>query len=67
MDLADRAQLDQEVYENAKHRITFDGVSPMDCEDCDGPIEPQRRQHLPGVTTCIQCARRREQRGRFQR
>ena len=30
------------------------------CEDCGGPIEPERLQFLPDATRCVGCQARRE-------
>lgn len=40
-------------------------LSAVDCEICGEPIAPARREAVPGVTTCIECAERAERVGRL--
>lgn len=35
-------------------------LSAVDCEECEEPIGLARREALPGVTLCIECAQRAE-------
>ena len=31
------------------------GVSLENCEECDSPIPPARREAIPGVRLCVEC------------
>lgn len=37
-------------------RVQFTGESRIYCADCDGGIPPARREALPGVQLCVECA-----------
>jgi RNA polymerase-binding transcription factor DksA len=40
------------------HRVQPDAPAGKRCMLCDRPIAPERIEALPGVTTCIECARK---------
>ena len=37
-------------------RVQFVGESRIYCADCDSGIPPARREALPGVQLCVECA-----------
>lgn len=43
-------------------RFQFSGVSRIYCAECDESIHPARREALPGVQLCVECAAFAEQR-----
>lgn len=62
-DQFDRAQQLEEMQREIslkKHR-TFQAVSRLYCEDCDAPIPEARRQAICGVTRCVSCQEREEE------
>lgn len=71
MDNADNAQelIDQRLEaalaarQAAAQRVNHAVVHIM-CEDCGEEIPVARREHLPGVATCVECQSIREQRAR---
>lgn len=44
-------------------RHVFTGESRIYCAECDGGIPPARREALPGVQLCVECAEHSERRG----
>ena len=32
------------------------GPSPTECDECGEPIPPRRREAVPGVRLCVECA-----------
>lgn len=64
MDIYDRAQQLEAAERDhciaQARRAVPTGESPVGCEHCTGLIEPARRLALPGVRTCIGCARAHE-------
>lgn len=38
------------------NRVRYNGVSPINCTECDEPIGEVRRRLLPGVQHCVDCA-----------
>lgn len=65
MDDADRADLETQSEINRAILNTTAGLkgpSLIYCEDCDEPIDVNRRLSLPGVRTCVYCQTDRERR-----
>ena len=60
MDSADVAQRDQERamqrFENSRP-TPVDLPSQTECIYCEGEIPAARREHIPGVETCVECQR----------
>ena len=58
MDIADRAQIEQdramERFEQARAAAPVP-VSAVDCASCGYEIPEARRAGVPGVQTCIEC------------
>ena len=59
-DVLDLAWENQEVclsahIANVRAQATSTGEGSPDCLTCGEPIPAQRRQLLPGVTTCVAC------------
>ncbi len=50
-----------------RHPTDPDAVSAESCEDCGNDIPEARRKVLPGITTCIDCAREAELKERLGR
>lgn len=42
----------------------YQGESRHLCEECDDPIQEERRRHVPGVRLCVPCKTRLERLGR---
>lgn len=68
-DLADRAvEIEQQMRDDAlgaqARRAGLSGKTPRDsarrCQACAAPLPLARRQALPGVQTCVDCAREQE-------
>lgn len=45
------------LAEQARRAAQPETISAETCRVCDGPISATRRRALPGVQTCIDCAR----------
>lgn len=62
MDNLDRAQLEQqrqlEVSIDAARGILPEGKSADCCVHCGNGIDSERQVALPGVDSCVECARR---------
>jgi len=43
-------------------RVRYEGVSRLECVDCEEPIPERRRQAVPGVQRCTECESIREPR-----
>ena len=43
-------------------RVRYNGVSPIDCDECGEPIGEARRRLLAGVRHCVHCAQELETR-----
>lgn len=41
-------------------RVRYEGVSRLECVECDEPIPERRRQAIPGVQCCTECQSIRE-------
>jgi len=70
MDQFDQAQeldaryLQQALGQHKERMIAMGGESLTHCQDCGDEIPEARRKFLPGVTRCVDCARKREERER---
>lgn len=60
----DRASEHETMMREAalSRRVQFAGESRMHCSDCDTRIPKARREALPGVQLCVECAEFAEQR-----
>jgi phage/conjugal plasmid C-4 type zinc finger TraR family protein len=60
--MSDNADIANDLMQERLDRILQNrpqstvGVSAVECEECGDPIAPARREALPGVQTCIECA-----------
>lgn len=43
------------------------GISATECEECGDGIPQARRNALPGIQTCAECAQLNEDKARFKR
>lgn len=61
----DRASEHETMMREAalSQRFQFSGQSRIYCADCDAGIPPARREALPGVQLCVECAEYSERRG----
>ena len=41
-------------------RVRFIGISAIECTECGNEIPELRRVALPGIQTCVECARAHE-------
>lgn len=60
--MADEADLAQDIQDlrlqaAIDNRVIYQGESAKVCIHCDEPIPERRRQILPGVQTCVSCAK----------
>lgn len=64
MDIVDLANdyAEQELADRLFGRVQYAGQSATHCEDCDCEIHLLRREAVPGVTRCIDCAELEEKR-----
>lgn len=57
-DICDQA--DEVIAEDLSHALAniprYEGVSATECEECGEDIPYDRRQAVPGVNTCYECA-----------
>ena len=56
----DGNKINDEHNERAiQNRVVYEGVSSQICE-CGNEIPEKRREQLPGIKTCVDCARMQE-------
>ena len=63
-DIADIANdyCERELADRLYGHVQYTGLSATHCEDCDCDIPLLRREAVPGVTRCIDCAELEERR-----
>ena len=57
-DFIDSAVKQQDVLNNAviANRVRYAGISATVCVECAEPIPQGRRDAIPGVKLCVECA-----------